>query len=164
MPNPRIEDTIELIKDAHKNQTRSGGEPYWKHPYEVMNLVPLPTEDELHAALLHDVLEDTDYTEEDLRNYGYNENVINMVKWVTNPGPGGSFDYYGKIENLVNNGPVGAIKIKWADTTHNTSDLDKMGEWNPKGAQKKRNKYTPTLQLLTDTLSIKGYDVYNNLG
>lgn len=160
MEHPTLEETIEFIKVAHKNQVRkSSGKPYWIHPYEVMRKLPMPTESEKHAALLHDVLEDTSYTEYHLYDMGYSPKVIELVKWVTNPNE--NFSYGEKIKNLVNNAPVGSIKIKWADTTHNVSDIPELEKSNPQRAEKLKNKYKDTLDLLTETLKEKGYDVYN---
>ncbi len=59
-----------LCVDAHKNTIRASGEPYYTHPYEVAMIVAQEiTLDDVSvaAALLHDVVEDTDYTIEDVR-------------------------------------------------------------------------------------------------
>ena len=60
------EKTIEFIRRAHAGQVDKGGQPYHLHPMAVAELLPPESdEDEYLAALLHDVLEDTDVTESD---------------------------------------------------------------------------------------------------
>jgi len=58
----------ELAKKAHAHQKRSSGTPYIEHPLAVAKLLLQlkPDEDSIVVALLHDVLEDSDYTIEDL--------------------------------------------------------------------------------------------------
>lgn len=59
-----------LCVDAHKNTIRASGEPYWTHPYAVALIVAkeIPLDDvSVASALLHDVVEDTHYTIEDIR-------------------------------------------------------------------------------------------------
>lgn len=77
---------LALAAEAHKNQKRVSGGAYINHPIRVArmlehNLQPFPNEDILKAALLHDVLEDTDVTEEDLiRQMGITDRKV--IEWV----------------------------------------------------------------------------------
>ena len=59
----------DFAKDAHRNQRRASGEPYFIHPCAVAEiLIELGLDaDTIAAALLHDVIEDTPVTEEDVR-------------------------------------------------------------------------------------------------
>jgi hypothetical protein len=75
------EKTIEFIKRAHAGQVDKAGQPYHLHPMAVAELLPPDSdEDEYLAALLHDVLEDTEITETDLCDLGYSEKTIGIVK------------------------------------------------------------------------------------
>ena len=80
-----IEFAIEFAKKAHKNQKRKyTGEEYIVHPVAVMELVKSisHTKDMLIAALLHDVVEDTSITNEEIESvFGYS--VAEMVWWLT---------------------------------------------------------------------------------
>jgi hypothetical protein len=72
-----IEDTIEFIRRAHAGQVDKGGQPYWQHPVAVMHrLGPDASTDEKLVALLHDILEDTRCTSDDLLAMGYPDNVV----------------------------------------------------------------------------------------
>ena len=86
LPSPLPETTkaLELSLEAHKGQTRKSGEPYIVHPILVAAITAKISNDEMmvQAALLHDVVEDTDATIEDLeREFGYD--VAHMVEGLT---------------------------------------------------------------------------------
>ncbi len=74
----------DFAKSAHQNQKRASGEPYFIHPCAVAEiLVELGLDAEtVAAALLHDVIEDTPATEEDIRRE-FGENVLTLVSGVT---------------------------------------------------------------------------------
>jgi len=83
-PLPATTQALELALDAHKGQTRKSGEPYIVHPILVAAITAKISNDEkmVQAALLHDVVEDTSYTIEDLeREFGYD--VSHMVEGLT---------------------------------------------------------------------------------
>ena len=73
-----------LASEKHKGQKRSSGEPYIIHPLNVAYiLADIGLDDStICAALLHDVVEDTDVTDKDLRNQFGNE-IADMVAGVT---------------------------------------------------------------------------------
>ena len=83
-PLPETSKALELSFEAHKGQTRKSGEPYIVHPILVAAITAKISNDEMmvQAALLHDVVEDTDTTIEDLeREFGYD--VAHMVEGLT---------------------------------------------------------------------------------
>lgn len=119
--SPTVESTVEFIKRAHAGQTDHGGKDYWHHPYAVMQLLSSPSDDERMAALLHDVLEDTDYSEQDLRNLGYSQAVVDMCSWLNfDHSRYAGMTYMEKIQHLKDNAPKGAVKVKIADNGHNS--------------------------------------------
>ena len=63
---------------AHTGQTDKTGEPYILHPLRLM--MKMDTEKERMAAVLHDILEDTSHTAQELRSMGYPEEVISAVE------------------------------------------------------------------------------------
>lgn len=79
-----IEYAYRFAEDAHKNQRRASGEPYFIHPIAVADiLVDLGLDtDTVIAALLHDVIEDTDYTEDDIKSK-FGSGIFDMVMGVT---------------------------------------------------------------------------------
>jgi (p)ppGpp synthase/HD superfamily hydrolase len=78
---PTLEDTIIFITEAHRGQVDRGGQPYVLHPLRMMS--QFDDEASRTVALLHDVIEDTAYTLDDLRTRGYNEAIIEAVDALT---------------------------------------------------------------------------------
>jgi Guanosine polyphosphate pyrophosphohydrolases/synthetases len=118
---PTLHETIEFIKKAHEGQVTKAGEPYWTHPVGVLNLLSEEaTEDEKHAALLHDVIEDTTTTVEDLIRAGYSERTIYLVLSLSRPDGENRPTYMQWIRQIAGTGDKGLIRIKLADNTHNS--------------------------------------------
>ncbi|GED72878.1 hypothetical protein BRE01_65800 [Brevibacillus reuszeri] len=76
-----LEKAIVIATEAHAGQVDKGGSPYILHPLRIM--LRMRTEDTMIAAVLHDVLEDTDVTVEDLKKAGISEAVIEGVVALT---------------------------------------------------------------------------------
>ena len=66
--NEQLQFALELAIKKHKNQKDKSGRPYILHPLHVMETVK--TDDAKIVAILHDIIEDTDVTKEDLLNAG----------------------------------------------------------------------------------------------
>lgn len=116
---PTIDQTIEFIKVAHAGQLDRGGQPYWLHPVSVMNrLGPNATHHEKLAALLHDVLEDTSYTADDLLLMDYPHEVVHAVQLVTRPNDS-VVSYLDWIRVIAAIGNKIAIRVKIADNEDN---------------------------------------------
>jgi (p)ppGpp synthase/HD superfamily hydrolase len=76
-----LERAIEIATEAHEGQTDKAGAPYIAHPLRVMEAV---TEGEAKiVAVLHDVVEDSDWTIDDLRREGFSETVLAAVEALT---------------------------------------------------------------------------------
>jgi (p)ppGpp synthase/HD superfamily hydrolase len=78
---PGLEDAIILAAQAHRGQQDKAGRPYILHPLAVM--LKMRTDEERIAAALHDVVEDSPTTLDDLRRLGYSERVLMAVDHVT---------------------------------------------------------------------------------
>ena len=76
-----LERAVEIATKAHEGQTDRGGAPYIRHCLRVMER--MPTEEMKIAAVLHDVVEDTAVTLEDLRREGFSEAVVKAVDALT---------------------------------------------------------------------------------
>ncbi len=76
-----LERALALAAQAHEGQTDKAGEPYILHPIRVM--LNVRTDEERTVALLHDVVEDTRITFQDLRREGFSEAVIEAVRALT---------------------------------------------------------------------------------
>ena len=83
-PSPQLQKALEYSKQAHISQTRKSGEPYVIHPILVASIVASITDDEAMAisALLHDVVEDTEITSNEIENV-FGEDIAHLVEGLT---------------------------------------------------------------------------------
>ena len=135
-----LDRAIELAKQHHKGQTDKAGKPYIEHPLRVMNQVE--SEEEKIVAVLHDIVEDTNISLNDLRNEGFSEEVVSAVECLTKQ-DGENYDSY--IERISFN-PL-AVKIKLADLEDNR-DLTRLPEVTDKDLERVE-KYDKALEKLT---------------
>jgi len=122
MRQPTLNETILFMMGAHRWQVDKSGQPYWQHPYRVMQrLIPVDSEIALHAALLHDVVEDTDYGLEDLADLGYPSTMLEVVNIVSHDKTGRDRGrtYQQWIEWIRDSGNLAAILVKYADLLDN---------------------------------------------
>jgi len=122
MRQPTINETIMFMMEAHRGQVDKSGQPYWQHPYRVMQrLIPVESDVALSAALLHDVVEDTDYGSEDLADLGYPSNVLEIVSIVSHDKTGRDRGrtYQQWIEWIRDSGNLAAVLVKYADLLDN---------------------------------------------
>lgn len=154
---PTIEETIAFIQNVHAGQTDKAGEPYWKHPYAVMKRLPEDTDVEVKlAALLHDVLEDTPKTREDLLEMGYSERTVRAVEAVTKK-KGDPHSYEEWIDLIIASGNADAILVKYADMSENF-DPERIAKLPPDLQSKLSKKYSGPLKKLkaaVDALAAK---------
>jgi|TARA_B100000809_G_scaffold231044_1_gene245878 (p)ppGpp synthase/HD superfamily hydrolase len=135
-----LDRAIELAKQHHEGQTDKAGKPYIEHPLRVMNQVE--SEEEKIVAVLHDIVEDTNISLNDLRNEGFSEEVVSAVECLTKQ-DGENYDSY--IERISFN-PL-AVKIKLADLEDNR-DLTRLPEVTDKDLER-LEKYDKALEKLT---------------
>jgi (p)ppGpp synthase/HD superfamily hydrolase len=111
---------MELSRKAHEGQVDKSGRPYYLHPLRVAMRLASCTGAERQAALLHDVVEDTAVTLEDLRGLGYSEEVLQLVDLLTRRmALHESHNEY--IDRLVRSSSVRALRVKLADVYDNMS-------------------------------------------
>lgn len=132
---PRVARAFEYMSVAHAGQMY-GDLPYFTHPLAVAEAVKEPTEDELVAALLHDVVEDTERTLHDIAE-AFGDRVTGIVDLLTKQE---RLSYQAGILRIVNSDNRSAMKIKWADNYINMSgdkshmDKDRRDRLNTKYA------------------------------
>ena len=138
----------ELAYEAHKDQKRISGTPYITHPLAVALIVAemQMDVDSVCAALLHDVVEDTQYSSQDIKNQ-FGEQVALLVDGVTKLE---KLEFSNKEERDMENlrkmflamsSDIRVIIIKFADRMHNMSTLISMSE------EKQREKARETLSV-----------------
>ena len=129
-----ITKAFNFARQAHKGVRRHSGEPYIMHPLEVATIVCKEIglgSTSICAALLHDVVEDTDYTVEDIRNL-FGDRIAEIVNGLTKIS-GGVFGAHAseQAENfkkllLTMSEDIRVILIKIADRLHNMRTLEFM--------------------------------------
>ena len=130
---------LKICFDAHKDQVDKTGMPYVFHPFHLAE--QMDTEDAVCVALLHDTVEDTDISFEDLINEGFNENIINALKLLTHNDDTPYLEYVARIkENPLTR------KVKLADLRHN-SDLTRI-DLNVDKIPPKYNLYLEAIKYL----------------
>ena len=114
----KLAKAIAFAAEKHANQKRKDGTPYIFHPMAVAELLKRYGYDIDYqvAGILHDVLEDTDATDEEVRAFG--ENVYEAVKLVTRPKGADESEY---VKNILGNRMAAAVKN--ADKIHNMYDI-----------------------------------------
>lgn len=136
-----LEEAILIAAEAHRGQTDKAGASYILHPLRMM--MKMNTEAEMMAAILHDVVEDSDeWTIEKLRERGFSEEVLKAVESVTNR-EGESYDEF--IERAGKNEI--ARKVKIADLEDNMN-VQRIGEIQEKDLIRLK-KYHKSWHLLT---------------
>lgn len=109
---------INFVKEKHKNQKRKHGTPYYEHPIAVANILKEKGFDDNYytIALFHDLLEDTNTTEEEILNLSDKE-VLETVKLLTKQK---NYDNDLYIKNISNNECAKMVKL--ADRLHNLKE------------------------------------------
>ena len=143
-----VEKAYRVANEMHGGQKRASGEPFVTHPIEVAKIIADMELDleSVTAALLHDVVEDTDYTKEDVKRE-FNANVALLVDGVTKLS---KIQYSSKEEHQIESlrkmffamaKDVRVILIKLADRLHNLRTMKSMPE------ETQRQKARETLEV-----------------
>lgn len=111
---------IKLMYEKHKDQVDKAGMPYVLHPLHVAE--QMSEENRTAVALLHDIVEDTDVTLEQLAAMGFPQEVLEALNCLTHSEGVEYFDY---VKNIGKNEI--ATDVKLADLEHN-SDLTRLNE------------------------------------
>jgi (p)ppGpp synthase/HD superfamily hydrolase len=120
----------QLVIQAYADKSRSHGEPYSKEPADELDCLRA-------TAYLHDIIEDTDITFDDLRTAGICEKVVEAVLYITKTDGESYKDYIAGVKSKEL-----ARKVKLCDTSANLMNSIKEGN------TKRINKYSKQLQLL----------------
>ena len=128
MSGPTLEDAIALAVEAHRGQRDKAGQTYILHPLRVM--LRLEGEAERMVAVLHDVVEDSSYTLERLRELGYPEEVLGALDCLTKR-EGETYEAF--IERVLPH-PL-ARRVKLADLEDNM-DVRRLPAVTPKDAER----------------------------
>lgn len=133
---------LAFAAEKHKGQVDRAGVDYIEHPKAVAGLLKEPTEDEIIVALLHDTVEDTDATADEIRSL-FGDAVADAVACMTHRTGVPYMDYVSGIKkNAI------AWKVKMADLTHNM-DLSRLPDITD--ADRERvEKYKAAYRMLSE--------------
>ena len=136
-----LERAIEIAAEAHKGQVDKAGNEYIGHPLRVMEMGK--TLEEKIVGVLHDVVEDTDWTFERLEAEGFAPKVIAALRCVTKTSENENYDDF--IERVKKNALATAVKIN--DLTDNM-DIRRLPYLSDKDV-KRLKKYLKAYKRLT---------------
>ena len=136
---PNTKKAMRLCYEAHQGQTDKSGIPYVLHPIHVAE--QMTDEQTTVVALLHDVIEDTDYTLQDLEKMGFEQLVLDALALMTHKKGVPYLEYVAKLKD----NPI-ARAVKLADLRHN-SDLSRLDTVDEK-AKSRLEKYKAAIELL----------------
>ncbi|MEE0060210.1 MAG: HD domain-containing protein [Acutalibacteraceae bacterium] len=132
---------LKLCFEAHKNQLDKSGMPYVFHPFHLAE--QMNDEATTVTALLHDVVEDTDITFDELEKLCFDNEIIEALKLLTHNDKIPYMDYILKIKS----NPIAKV-VKLADLIHN-SDLSRLDTID-KHSIARNEKYKQAIQLLKE--------------
>lgn len=136
---PMTKKAMTIAYNAHHGQVDKSGMPYIFHPFHLAE--SMTDENTTIVALLHDVVEDTDWTFEDLQREGFNDEVLTALKLMTHDDSEPYMDYVSRLATCEI-----ARKVKLADLKHN-SDQTRVDVPTEK-IQKLWAKYAQAIRLL----------------
>ena len=139
----RTKRAMNIAYQAHHGQLDKGGMPCVFHPLHLAEQM----DDEVStiAALLHDVVEDTDWTFEMLEAEGFPAESMAALRLLTHPEGEPYLDYVARLKD----NPV-AVKVKLADLRHN-SDFSRLSTVTADQRERLERKYGPAFALLEGT-------------
>ena len=135
-----LDRAIKIAMEAHKNQKDKYGAPYLGHVSRVMNAGK--TDDERIVGVLHDLIEDTPWTFDDLKKEGFSAHVIEAIRCLTKKSEDENYESFVdriKINSL-------AIRVKLNDLTDNM-DIRRLPMVTEKDVPR-LNKYLQAYHLL----------------
>lgn len=136
-----VERAVQIAAQAHRGQRDKAGAPYLLHPLRMM--LRMESEAAMMAAVLHDVVEDSDWTLDQLRAEGFSAEVLQAVECLTHQ-PDESYDEF--VARVQTNAI--ARQVKLADLEDNMN-IRRMAEITPKDLAR-LEKYHRAWRTLTE--------------
>ena len=136
---PMTKIALKLCFETHKDQVDKSGMPYVFHPFHLAE--QMTDEETTIVALLHDVVEDSDRTLDDLKELGFSEKVLSAIELMTHADGVPYMEYVATIKS----NPI-AKEVKLADLKHN-SDMSRLETVTPYD-EARAKKYKKAIELL----------------
>ena len=136
-----LQKAIDIATKAHEGQVDKAGQPYIDHPLRVMNMGT--TDEEKIVGALHDVVEDSNWTFEELAAEGFSNEVVDALRCITKLSENEPYD---KVIQRVKANPL-AAKVKLYDLTDNM-DIRRLAYISEKDVKRLRKYLKAYRQLL----------------
>jgi hypothetical protein len=143
-----IDDAIQLAYRLHDGQVDKDGADYVEHLLRVA--VRCDTEEEKIVALLHDALEDTNVTVDELRAAGLSEPQLLALQTLCHDDSEPYLDYVDRVTKI----PL-ACRVKFADLSDNT-DPERLARLDEPTRARLQSKYRPAMVAVRDALGLSG--------
>lgn len=144
--NDLIYKSLEIVTKLFNDKCDKGGFPYVIHLLKVYSGVSEYIEKV--CALLHDVVEDTDVTYDDLRKVGYPEEIIDILEIITKIK---GEDYRDYIDRIIKSGNRNAMNIKLSDLRHNM-EPDRIKSPTANDYERVSKRYEPAYERINNKL------------
>ena len=138
--------SLELVTKLFNDKCDKGGFPYVIHLLKVYSGVSSYLEKV--CALLHDVVEDTDVTYDDLKSVGYSDEVIDILRIITKIK---GEDYRVYIDRIIDSNNIHAMNIKLADLRHNM-DLSRIKNPTANDYERISKRYEPAYERINNKI------------
>lgn len=102
-----LDQAIAIAAKAHVGQVDKAGQPYILHPLRLM--FRFQSEDEMIVAVMHDVIEDSTFTHDDLKNCGFSEVILDAIECLTKRS---GENYESFVSRILQNGLARKIKVE----------------------------------------------------
>lgn len=122
---PMTKKAIKLMYEKHKDQVDKSGMPYVLHPIHVAE--QMQDENTTIVGLLHDIVEDTDMTFNQLKEEGFSKEVLDALMLLTHDP---DVDYFDYVKAIGTNPIARAVKIKDLEHNMDLSRLNEINEWD----------------------------------
>ena len=131
-----------LLFEKQKNQVDKSGLPYVFHPFHVAE--QMKDEITTTVALLHDLLEDTEVTVEELKQMGFPKEVTDALQILTR---NKTEDYYDYIQRIGENPVARAVKIKDLEHNMDLTRLEQISESDLERLEKYKKSYQYLMKI-----------------
>ena len=144
--NDMLYKTIELVLKVFDDKVDKGGLPYFNHLFKVY--MGVTDFNEKIIALLHDVVEDTDISFDDLKEFGYDDEIIKCLEYLTKK----KGEYYPDyIDRIISSEDVHTLNVKLSDLKHNM-DITRIKNPNVNDYERISKRYEPAYTKIKNKL------------
>lgn len=130
-----LEKSIKVAEKVFENRLDKGGNPYMVHLLSVSYF--MDSELDKTVAILHDILEDSNVTREELKDFGYSKEVIESIEILTRKD---KEEYSKYIERIISSNNLTALNVKLYDLKNNM-DISRIKNPTPKDFERIETRY-----------------------